>query len=257
MGLDVVLLSFGPHVPVPLLFGLALGAGIVLGLVNAVLVVVLRINSVIATIATLGVFLGVGEMLRPIPGGLISPSLSSAARHSVGHVPVLFIVVTVLALLADAGINMTRVGLRARAVGYSAQRAVQVGVRSPLYRAGMYVIAGLVAGLGAVALAAQTGVGDPTVGSSYTLLSIAVPVLGGAMLAGGRASALGCVLGALFVAEIEDLIPFINLPNGGYPIAVGALTVVALIVGTGRNGTALRKLAELVAKRSRTSDGAP
>jgi ribose transport system ATP-binding protein len=59
-----------------------------------------------------------------------------------------------------------------------------------------------------------------------------VPVIGGAVLTGGRGSALGCVLGALFVAELEDFIPFINLPTGGYLITVGALTVLALIVGT-------------------------
>ena len=87
-----------------------------------------------------------------------------------------------------------------------------------------------------VVLAAQTGVGDPSVGSTYTLLSLAVPVIGGAILAGGRGSALGCVLGALFVAEVEDFVPFINLPNGGYLIAVGALTVLALIVGSWRSG---------------------
>jgi ribose/xylose/arabinose/galactoside ABC-type transport system permease subunit len=63
------------------------------------------------------------------------------------------------------------------------------------------------------------------------LLSLAVPVIGGAALTAGS-SALGCVLGALFVAEVEDFAPFINQPTGGYLIAVGALTVVALIVGT-------------------------
>ena len=85
-----------------------------------------------------------------------------------------------------------------------------------------------------MALAGRTGVGDPAVGSGYTLLSIVVPVIGGSLLTGGRASALGCLLGALFVAEIEDIMPFINLPNGGYLIAVGILTVLALIIGTGR-----------------------
>jgi ribose/xylose/arabinose/galactoside ABC-type transport system permease subunit len=148
----------------------------------------------------------------------------------------LFIVVTVLAVVGDLFINATRTGLMARAVGYSAQRARQMGVRTPLFRAAVYVVAGLIAGLGAVALAGQTGVGDPAVGSSYTLLSIAVPVIGGAVLTGGRGSALGCLLGALFVAEIQDFIPFINLPNGGYLIAVGVLTVLALITGIGWTG---------------------
>jgi ribose/xylose/arabinose/galactoside ABC-type transport system permease subunit len=170
----------------------------VLGLVNAILVVALRIKSVIATIATLGMFIGAGEILRPVPGGLISPALSSTILHAAGHIPVLFIVVTVLAVVGDLFINATRTGLMARAVGYSAQRARQMGVRTPLFRAAVYVVAGL--------------------------------------LTGGRGSALGCLLGALFVAEIQDFIPFINLPNGGYLIAVGVLTVLALITGIGWTG---------------------
>lgn len=96
------------------------------------------------------------------------------------------------------------------------------------------MLGGAIAGLGAVTLAAQTGVGDPSSGSGYTLLSIAVPVIGGALLAGGRGSAIGCVLGALFVAEVQTFIPFVNFPTGGYLIAVGVLTVLALIVGSAR-----------------------
>jgi ribose/xylose/arabinose/galactoside ABC-type transport system permease subunit len=54
-------------------------------------------------------------------------------------------------------------------------------------------------------------------------------------LTGGRGSALGCVLGALFVAEVQAFMPFIDLPSGGYLIAVGVLTILALLVGTQQN----------------------
>jgi len=253
MGLVVVLLSFFPGLPVPLLFLLAIAAGAVFGLLNAILVVGLRINSVIATIATLGVFLGAGEILRPTPGGQISLHLSATVQQAVGQIPVLFIVAVVLALLIDLYLNLTRTGLRARAVGYSAPRASQLGVRSRAFRAWMYVAAGLLAGLAGVVLAAQTGTGDPSVGSGYTLLSLAVPVIGGAVLTGGRGSALGCVLGALFVAEVEDFVPFINLPTGGYLIAVGALTVVALIVGTRHDRPSRAMLARFSPSRRTTS----
>jgi ribose transport system ATP-binding protein len=236
MGLIVVLLSFEPNTPVPVLCLIAVGGGIACGLVNAVLVIGFRINSVIATIATLGAFLGLGEILRPTPAGTISLQLSEAVDKAVDQIPYVFIIVVVLALAIDIYINASRTGLRARAVGYSAERAAQLGVRSRAFKAAMFIVAGLLTGLAGVVLAAQTGVGDPSVGSTYTLLSLAVPVIGGAILAGGRGSALGCVLGALFVAEVEDFVPFINLPNGGYLIAVGALTVLALIVGSWRSG---------------------
>ncbi len=229
MGLIVVLLSFFPATSPGLLLVIA-----VLGAVNALLVVGLRITAVIATIATLGIFLGVGRILRPEPGGLINNDLAVTLGQGIAYVPVLFLVVVLLAVAMDVYVNVTRRGLRLRAAGYSALRATQLGVRTGRARATMYVLGGAIAGLGAVALAAQTGVGDPNSGSGYTLLSIAVPVIGGALLAGGRGSAIGCVLGALFVAEVQDFIPFVNLPTGGYLIAVGVLTVLALVVGTVR-----------------------
>ncbi|GAA0257769.1 ATP-binding cassette domain-containing protein [Cryptosporangium japonicum] len=234
MGLIVVLLSFQPTGSPAVLFVLAVLAGVVLGAVNALLVVGLRITAVIATIATLGVYLGVGRILRPEPGGLINNDLAVLMGQGVAYIPLMFLVVVVLAVAIDVYVNTTRGGLRSRAVGYSALRASQLGVPSARLRAGAYVLGGAIAGLGAVTLAAQTGVGDPSSGSGYTLLSIAVPVIGGALLAGGRGSAIGCVLGALFVAEVQTFIPFVNLPTGGYLIAVGVLTVLALIVGSAR-----------------------
>lgn len=232
MGLIVVLLSYLPHTSVALLIVMAVAVGAVLGAVNALLVVRLRINSVIATIATLGVFLGIGRILRPTPGGLVSIDLTKLLTLGLAGIPLLFVVAIVLAVVVDVLVNGTRAGLRTRAVGYASDRATQLGVRSNRLRAAMFVLAGAIAGFGAVALAAQTGVGDPGAGQGYTLLAIAVPVIGGALLSGGRGSALGCLLAAVFVAEIQNLIPFVNLPTGGYLIAVGVLTVVALVVGS-------------------------
>ncbi|MEV5411331.1 ATP-binding cassette domain-containing protein [Thermopolyspora sp. NPDC052614] len=253
MGLIVVLLSFFPATSPPLLIGLAIAAGVLLGAVNALLVVRLRVTAVIATIATLGIFLGVGRILRPEPSGLINNELAVLLGQGVAHIPGLFLVVLVLAILLDFWVNRTRAGLRSRAVGYSAVRAAQLGVRTARFRAAMFVVAGALAGLGAVALAAQTGVGDPGSGSGYTLLSIAVPVIGGALLAGGRGSAIGCVLAALFVAEVQDFIPFVDVPTGGYLIAVGVLTIVALIISTVRPSAAIGSLSRLITKESRNN----
>ena len=177
---------------------------------------------------TLGAFLGIGEILRPTPAGTISLQLSTTVDKAGGQIPVVFVIVIVLALAIDIYINASRTGLRARAVGYSAERATQLGVRSRAFKAAMF---------------------DSSTGQPWPRISLAVPVIGGAILAGGRGSALGCVLGALFVAEGEDFVPFINLPNGGYLIAVGALTVLALIVGSWRSGpsvaSAMRRITSL------------
>ncbi len=251
MGLLVVLLSFFPTGSPALLFGLAVAGGAVLGAVNALLVVRLRVTAVIATIATLGIFLGIGRILRPTPAGLINNDLAVLLGQGVAYIPGFFLVAVVLAILIDVWVNGTRAGLRSRAVGYSAVRASQLGVRASRFRAVMFVVAGAIAGLGSIALAAQTGVGDPNSGSGYVLLSIALPVIGGALLFGGRGSAIGCVLAALFVAEVQDFVPFVDVPTGGYLIAVGVLTIVALIISTVRPSATAGGLGRLISKERR------
>jgi len=203
-----------------------------MGAINAVLVVWLRINAVIATVATLGAFQGAALIIRGEPGGVISPSLTAAVNNAWASIPIFFIVVAVLAVVADVVINLTRPGLKLRAIGFSADRSVQLGVHSRYYQTFTYLLGGAIAGVAGAVLAGLTGVGDGTVGSGYTLISLAIPVIGGAALAGGLGSAVGCLLGALFIGEVQQFVPFMNFPGGYYLIAVGALTLVALGIGS-------------------------
>lgn len=230
MALTVVIVSFLPTAPPWLLLVVAIAGGAVMGGVNALLVVALRINSVIATIATLGVFLGIATVLRPTPGGFINPELNLVLGVGVVGIPVVFLVVAALAIGMDVFVYRSRFGLRTRATGYSAPRAVNLNVPTGMLQATAFVWAGALAGVAGLVLATRVGVGDPSVGSTYTLLAIAVPVLGGAILTGGHGSALGCLIAGLFVAEVQILVPFLNFPSGGYLISVGALTIIALLV---------------------------
>jgi ABC-type sugar transport system ATPase subunit/ribose/xylose/arabinose/galactoside ABC-type transport system permease subunit len=230
MALTVVIVSFLPTAPPWLLLVVVIIGGAVMGGINALLVVALRINSVIATIATLGIFLGIATVLRPTPGGFISPDLGFALGTGILGIPVVFLLVVVLAIGMDVFVYRSRFGLRTRATGYSAQRAVNLNVPTGRLQAIAFVWAGALAGVAGLVLATRVGVGDPSVGSTYTLLAIAVPVLGGAILTGGHGSALGCLIAGLFVAEVQILVPFLNFPSGGYLISVGALTIIALLV---------------------------
>lgn len=237
MGLVVVLLSFHPDTPWPLLILGSVVVGLVLGGINALLVVQLRINSVIATVATLGVFQGAALIIRKEPGGVISAGLTAAINNAWASIPIFFVVIVVLAVVVDLGISITRPGLKLRAIGFSPDRSTQLGVHSRTYRALSYVIGGGIAGVAGAVLAGLTGVGDGSVGSGYTLISLAIPVIGGAALAGGLGSAVGCVLGALFIGEVQQFVPFMNFPGGYYLIAIGVLTVVALAIGSRTNVT--------------------
>jgi ribose transport system ATP-binding protein len=222
-----------------LLGSLALvGIGLVVGFVNATLIRKVGLPSIIATLATLSVMQGIALRLRPVPGGEINSDFADALNTSWGFMSVAFIGVVVLAVLGDFWYYRTASGLTARAVGLDEDSSRRLGTRSERINWRAFVLSSLLATLAGFFLAAQVGIGDARVGSSYALTSIAAAVLGGASLTGGKGSFAGAVVGALFLSLIINILPLPNiLPaflrdwSDALPqISMGALTLLALIL---------------------------
>ena len=207
---------------------LVLGVALVTGAVNVALIRGLGLSSIIATLATLSILQGTALWLRPQAAGIINAGLTDVLLTSVGFVPVAFVVIIAVALLADVWLYRSAGGLAARATGLDEQSAQRRGVRVGFLFVRAFFIAAFAAGVGAFFLAAQVGIGDPTVGTSYTLTSIAAAVLGGASLFGGRGSFVGAVVGALFLNVIINILPFLGWSAAYGRIMVGVLTLVAL-----------------------------
>jgi ribose transport system ATP-binding protein len=89
-----------------------------------------------------------------------------------------------------------------------------------------YVLCSLFTAAGGLMLASQVGVGDATVGASYSLTSITAVVLGGASIFGGRGSFIGALFGALLLQEIITSTTFLNLGIAWQSFLFGALILV-------------------------------
>ena len=231
MGLTVVVLSFFATsgagyggFAVGALVALCVGAGV--GLVNAGLIRTLRLGPVISTLVTYTALQGISLLLRPQPAGSLDFSVTSGIEQSFGALPVVFVVVVVLAIAAELWLRRRPGGRSLRAVGSDEVRAFRVG--APVTRT--LVLAQVVCSLFAVAagilLAAQVGIGDPTLGTDYTLTSLAAAVLGGASIFGGRGSFVGALLGALLLQEITTATAFLGLPQAWQQWLPGALILL-------------------------------
>ena len=215
-GLTVVVFSFfatqGQSGGMLLLGFLAvIGVALTVGLINATLVRVFRVASVLATLATYIAIQGVALLLRSQPGGFIRPGVTNPLRTSLGWFPVAFIVVCGLAVVCELALRFTRAGLQLRAVGSDETRAHRLGAQVNATHVGAYVLCSLFAAAGGLMLASQVGVGDPRIGSTYTLTSITAVVLGGASIFGGRGSFLGALLGAVLIQEIITSTTFLQI----------------------------------------------
>jgi cytosine/adenosine deaminase-related metal-dependent hydrolase/ribose/xylose/arabinose/galactoside ABC-type transport system permease subunit len=207
-----------------------LGAGLVLGLVNAGLIRGVKIPSIVATLATLSILDGISLTLRPTAQGIISADLASTLAAKVGPVPIAFIVILVAAVVLDAWLHGTGSGLQVRAVGYDERAAKRGGSRTNWIRVRALLITGLLASVAAFFVIARSPIGNAQIGAPFALNSITAAVLGGASLAGGRATFIGSAVSSVLLALIITVLPFLGLsPDDGLMI-IGVLVLAGIIV---------------------------
>ncbi|MGH8988974.1 MAG: ATP-binding cassette domain-containing protein [Acidimicrobiales bacterium] len=228
MGVTVVIMSFfatqGAGLTGLLTGGLvAAGAGVCVGAVNAFLIRNLGIGPVISTIVTYIGLQGVALLLRPQSAGSIGTSVVGAVEVSVGPVPVVFLVAAAIAVAAEVYVRRTHHGRELRAVGSDEVRAFRMGahVGSSLFLS--HIACSLCAVCAGILLTVQVGIGDPAIGASYTLTTLAAAVLGGASIFGGRGSYVGALLGGLLIQEAITSTTFLGLPQAWTEWLPGAL----------------------------------
>jgi 5-methylthioadenosine/S-adenosylhomocysteine deaminase len=235
IGLGVVTASFviGAEASVSEILigiGIVLLCGAVLGLVNAGLIRGLKIPSIIATLATLSILDGISLTLRPTAQGIISPDLVSVLTTTIGPIPVAFVVVVVAACLADLWLHATGSGLEVRAVGFDERSAKRGGVKTNWLRVRALLLSAVLAAVASFFVMARSPIGNATIGSTFALNSITAAVLGGASLAGGRATFIGGTVAAILLALIITVLPYLGLsPNDG-PMIIGVLVLVGILL---------------------------
>ncbi len=207
-----------------------LGCGLAVGLVNAGLTRGIKIPSIIATLATLSILDGISLTLRETPSGTINPGFVDFLKTSVGPVPVAFIGVVAGAILLDYWLHATRSGLKLRSTGFDERSAKRSGVRTNWMRVRALLISAVFAAVASFFVMSRSPVGNAQIGSSFALNSITAAVLGGASLAGGRATFIGTLTASMLLALIITVLPFLGLtPDHGLMI-IGVLVLLGIIL---------------------------
>ena len=235
IGLGVVTASFliGAEASVAqILLGAAvvLLLGVTLGLVNAGLIRGLKIPSIIATLATLSILDGISLTMRPTAQGVISPDLARVLTTTIGPIPVAFIVVVLGAGLLDLWLHASGSGLKLRAVGYDERSAKRGGIGTNWLRVRALVFSAVLAAVASFFVMARSPIGNATIGSTFALNSITAAVLGGASLAGGRATFLGASVAAVLLALIITVLPYLGLSPDDGPMIIGVLVLLGIVL---------------------------
>jgi len=223
LGLTTAGMLFLLHMPDPLLWGS------VAMLDNFIPYV----GAIVTTIAMLSVLQGVALIGRPTPDGTIDSAFSDFLKLRVGFMPIWTVALVALAILGDMWLHRSRSGLEVKATGFREEAARRNGVAVDVVQVRAYVVASVMAAAAGLFLGAEVGVGHPTVGENFPLMSIAAAVLGGAALAGGRGSYVGAFFGAFFFTLMINVISILGLSSAVGVIASGAMTLMAVFFYSG------------------------
>jgi len=240
LGLAAVLstgLFHGANVWVAILVALAVGGG--LGLINGFLVAFRGLDAFIVTLGMLA--LARGLVYAYTEGATIAPQSSSFASAGTGSV-LGFPVIGLFWIVVIAGmvylLRRTVFGRRVFAVGSNPSAAYSSGVPVRTTLLLVYVLAGVLVGLGGFLLSSRVGVGTPSAGLNFELQAIAAVVIGGARLNGGFGTVFGAVIGTIIFGVITNLLVLLNVSTFFQQASQGALILIAVTLATaGRRTT--------------------
>jgi ribose transport system permease protein len=231
-----VTVSGGTDAGLPVALGALAAIGLGTGLVNATLVVLLRIPAIIATLATgymlATVTLLVNAQVRSVG---TAETLAALATGRVAGVPAVALVALGLTLAVSGVLARLAYGRQVAAVGQSWDAARLAGVAVGRTMTLAFVTSSLLAAVAGMLLSAYSGGAFLEMGSPYLLQSVGAVVLGGTLISGGSSTALGTLFGALLLVLIIVTMQIAGLPPGTQDIVQGMVIILVLaLAGSGR-----------------------
>jgi ribose transport system permease protein len=212
---------------------IALIAAVLAGLVNAVIVVVIRVDSLIATLGTGTVFLGIANGIsNNNPVGGLSPGFALVATYDVLGLPVAFWYGVILAAAITYLLAFTPLGRHIAFVGSNREVARLAGIRVNRIRFGTYLFAGLIAGIGGILLSAQLGGFQAAAATTYLLPTFAILFLSAAVVRPGRFHPMGVLIAAYFISTGTLGLQLFGLSYWTAQVFYGCALVVAVALVT-------------------------
>ncbi|MCB1347790.1 MAG: ABC transporter permease [Maritimibacter sp.] len=216
-------------VPLPVAIVLTVMLGGVLGALNGVLSAYLRIPAFITTLAALSAFRGMAFLFNNgSPVFSVHDALEGLFYGTFLGLPLPLYYLILLYAAAWYVLRYTAFGRSVYAVGGNPNAADLSGLKVKRIQFFAFVIAGAMAGIGAVLMAARLNSGSPNYGVGLELQAIAAAVIGGASLAGGRGNIINTVIGALTIVIVQNGLNLNAVPTSVQNIVIGAIIVVAV-----------------------------
>jgi rhamnose transport system permease protein len=226
-----VLYTHHPHVPLVLVFLLALAIGAVCGAVNGLIVTVARVPSLVVTLGTLYIIRGIDGAWaggNQVNASMLPEGFNKIGYGTVAGVPYLGIIAIVAVAIATYAMRTFRTARDFYAIGSdpAAARLAGIPVGSRVFLA--FVLSGSIAGIAGAIWLSYFGSVDAIAGAGYEFQVIAAVVVGGVAIFGGSGTVLGAALGALLLNVIYSALIVVNVSSFWSQALAGGLLVAAI-----------------------------
>lgn len=209
----------------------------VIGALQGVLHVLLRIPSFIVTLGGMSIFAAIALVISGAgPIRVVDREATNWLTLYVGGiVPMAFVVALVVVLVVSLVLRLTPLESWVRATGYSESAARLGGAPVDLVKVGAFTVSGACAGLAAVMLVSRNFSGSPTMADNLLLPAVAAIVVGGTAITGGHGSLWRSLAGALVVTLLRVGLPIVGVPSAWEQILYGAIIVAAVALTLDRS----------------------
>ncbi len=218
----------------PMVLGViaGLGAGVLIGAFNGVLVAYLRLPSFLVTLATLGLFAGIARSMTDLRS---IPVINDAFTGFFGSgkllgVPSLVVWTAVAVAIGHVLYRHSRFGAHVLAVGDNSRAAQVSGIKVSRIRLMVLTLCGATAGLAGLLYAGRLQAAKYTLGESDLMTVIAAVIVGGTALNGGKGSIIGALLGSLMMGMLNNGLILMGLEVSDQMIVRGVIILVAVAV---------------------------
>jgi simple sugar transport system permease protein len=215
----------------------ALAGCLLVGLVNAFLIVKFRIPDLLATLSML--FIVEGVAMTYTGGGSISegmPRLDGTETlgrlapmfKTLGAAPWIIIIMLVVVVVVHIFLNYTKHGRYLYVVGGNLEAARLSGIPVDRYRMLAYLLSSLLAALGGIMLASRIGSAQVNAGAGYLMPAVAAAYIGFSVGGAGRPNAIGTLMGAVLMGVLENGLVMMSVPYYSLNIVKGVVLALAL-----------------------------
>lgn len=215
----------------------ALAASIIVGLLNAWMIVKMKIPDMLMTLAMMFIIQGLAQTYTKgatisenmvLPDGTFSTGTIPAFFSKIGQVPYIILIMAAIVLFAHVFMTYTKHGRLMYIIGGNKEAARLSGIHVNKYKIAAYLLSALFAAIGGIVLASRVMTAEINAGAPYLMDGVAAAFIGFSVMGVGKPNAFGTFIGAVLIGILQNGLVMMSVPYYAMDIVKGSVLALAL-----------------------------